>query len=650
MLTANFVADTIAPVMRSATVDMDAGTITIVFDETVKADSLRAETITVQSDAIGTVKHTLQGPGTNLNTENSPTIVVQIIDSDLNAIKLKEMLTTLGDSYVYLAEGTVTDTSVAATISDAHGDDALAPYTVDSTPPVLSEFSFDLTTKALILTFDEVVKAVSIDETKIILWSHASQEAAAALGETRTFHTLKEVTVVSQNGLALSDGDLDGIKAIENLYVGPTSAYLAITELAVTDMAVPAQKVTPVLGTNAKIADRFKADNIRPKIIQVDLNMETELLTIYFSETVDSSRVVYEGITLQKGANVGSAVGGHVSLTGGERTHTTDLTSLQIKLATADLNRMKTAKIGMDQASSYLVMTAASLKDMAGLDLIPREDGFAGDGGPLRVTVYDGDETDPVLTKCALNLNDETLTLSFSETVDASSIQVQHITLAENQANANTKYSLRAPSSTTSNDGPEIVVDIALVDMNEIKRLSEHGGLATKTGEASTVYCSVSTLFINDVFENPVAVRDASDGLPSVNFVADSTPPTLSSFTYDVNQVVSENTVQVATSALFFKFSETVKFSTYAPTPVTIQKANTVAGAGSSVTLQGDFAAVSVQSGTTLSFKLLRSDTNATKAIADLATDKENTFVTITSGFVEDMYGNPIVSVDNGAA
>jgi len=652
LLTSDFIADTIPPVMRSASIDMNLGTLTIVFDETVKADSLEAGTITVQSDAAGTVKHTLLGPGTNINTDNSPTIVVQMVVSDLNAIKLKDMLTVIGDSYVYLAPGTVTDTSVAATLAVAHGDDA-ANFARDATDPVLSEFSFDLTTKSLVLTFDEVVKADSLEETEITLWSHASQQAADTLGETRRSHTLAEVDVDSSNGLTitliLSDGDLDTIKAIENLYVGPTSAYLSLTALAATDMAVPPNTVKPIFESNAKVADRFKSDNIQPRVTQVDLDMTTELLTIYFSETVDSSSVLYQGITLQKSANVGSTIDGHVTLSGGTRTHTTDIPSLQIKLTNDDLNKMKSAKIGMDKDSSYLVMTAASIKDMAGLDLIPREDGVVGDGGALQVTDYARDSTDPVLTSCALDLDAETFTLGFSETVDAGSILVQHFTLAQDQLGVQTTYSLHAPSGTSSADGPEIVVDISLSDLNEIKRLSELG-LATKGGAETSVFCSISTLFIDDVFENHIEARDVGNGLPSINFGQDNTPPTLLSFSLDMNQVVSENTVQVATATILLKFSETVKFSTYEPTAITIQKDRTVTGIDSSVTLSGEFASVSTQSGTTLSFKLLRDDANAIKKIADLATSFSDTFITLTSNFVDDMSGNSIRPEDNGAA
>jgi hypothetical protein len=648
LINANFLEDTIPPVMRSASVDMNVGTLTIVFDETVKADSLDASTITVQLDAAGTVSHTLQGPGTNLNVQNSPTIVVKIEDADLNAIKLKAMLTKLEDSYVYLAEGTVTDTSVAATESDAHGDAAIA-FKVDETPPALTAFSFDLTTKSLILSFDEVVKASSVVETEITLWSHENDAAAENLGETRTSYTLVDVTVNSPNGLelelVLSDEDLDAIKAITNLFISPGSSYMSFNEDVVTDMAVPANKVTPVLDTSAERASAFKADNLQPAVESFDLDMTAELLTIYFSETVDSDSVVFPAITLQKSATVGTSAHGHVSLTGGKVTHTTDIPSLQIKLSTADVNRLKTAKIGMDTSSTYLTMTAAAVTDMAGLDLIPREDG----NNAVQVDQYNRDNTDPVLQKCALDLTNEELTLSFSETVDASSIIVSHITLAQDAGGIGTTYSLHSPSGTSSEDGPEIVVDISLTDLNEIKRLNEHG-LATIEDEAASVYCSVSVEFINDVFENPVVVRELSDGLPSTDFVTDGVAPKLKSFTLDMNQVISENTVQVATATLLMKFSETVKFNSYDPKFLTIQKAETVSGTGSSVTLTGQFSSVSTQSGTQLAFKMLRADANAIKLVADMATGEDDTYLTLDSSFVTDMYNNPIESVDNGAA
>lgn len=193
------------------------------------------------------------------------------------------------------------------------------------------------------------------------------------------------------------------------------------------------------------------------------------------------------------------------------------------------------------------------------------------------------------------------------------------------------------------------VVDISLSDLNEIKRLSELG-LATKGGAETSVFCSISTLFIDDVFENHIEARDVGNGLPSINFGQDNTPPTLLSFSLDMNQVVSENTVQVATATILLKFSETVKFSTYEPTAITIQKDRTVTGIDSSVTLSGEFASVSTQSGTTLSFKLLRDDANAIKKIADLATSFSDTFITLTSNFVDDMSGNSIRPEDNGAA
>merc|ERR1712127_139329 len=47
---------------------------------------------------------------------------------------------------------------------------------------------------------------------------------------------------------------------------------------------------------------------------------------------------------------------------------------------------------------------------------------------------------------------------------------------------------------------------------------------------------------------------------------------------------------------------------------------------------------------------MLRVDANAIKFVVDMATGEADTFLTLSSAFVTDMYQNPITSVDNGAA
>jgi hypothetical protein len=652
-----FVADTVAPVMRSVDVDMDAGTLTITFDETVNTDSFDATTITVTNQAED-VTHTLVGGSVIVGTDGiwSPTVVIELVDTDLadirltdlNEIKLKTMLTKLSDSYVHLAEGTFTDTSVAAT-ANVFGTKAANAFNVDGTSPNLKEFSFDLTESELTLTFDEVVDANKITATAITFWSHASDQDATDLGVTRSSHTILSADILSSNGLRitldLSKADSDILKTKTDLFVNEDSSYLTITPAGVYDMAVPGNNVVEIISTDALKASFFVNDKIHPVVTGFDLDMDSELLKIYFSETVDSSSIVYTAITLQQTSSVGTTADQKVTLSTGSVTHVTDLTSVEIKLVDADLNKLKTRKIGMNKGSTYLTMSSAAIIDMARLEVVARVDSVDAE----QVGEYTPDGTDPELESCTLDITAETFTLTFSETVDASSVIVAGFSLAQDAAGAQNLYALHAPSATTHplSDSPIVVVGLSLTDMNEIKRLSELG----LANDAASVWCSVESSFITDVFDNDVVAIASNSALASTNFNTDNTAPTLNDFDLDMNVVVNENNLLIATATLLFRFSETVLYSSYKPGEVTIQKASAVANDGSSsVTLQGKFEDVTTQSGTTISFKLLNTDTNAIKAISDLASEAGNSFVSFTSDFVTDMYNNPVTSIETHVA
>ena len=77
-------------------------------------------------------------------------------------------------------------------------------------------------------------------------------------------------------------------------------------------------------------------------------------------------------------------------------------------------------------------------------------------------------------------MNAPTLTLYFSETVNASTLNVNRIILqsASRFANASQYYTLTTDlypggSSTVSDNGPQIVIDIGSVDSNRIKFLTD---------------------------------------------------------------------------------------------------------------------------------------------------------------------------------
>ncbi len=85
------------------------------------------------------------------------------------------------------------------------------------------------------------------------------------------------------------------------------------------------------------------------------------------------------------------------------------------------------------------------------------------------------DDIAPILTNFSLDVNDSSLTLTFSEPVSAESLKVSGISL---QANVTMSASYRLTSSSTSStNGNEILISLSDFDLNQIKFNSLAGAL-----------------------------------------------------------------------------------------------------------------------------------------------------------------------------
>merc|ERR1711871_1228760 len=146
--------------------------------------------------------------------------------------------------------------------------------------------------------------------------------------------------------------------------------------------------------------------------------MTAETITFVFPETMDvnQTNVDFTAITLMNSAD------GAESHTLGDGSVLTqiDSTTIKCKLKLADLNILKTKKIGRDKASTWLHIQAAAFRDQEALQVVPET---------KNVDNYIADQTDPELEGFDLDLTAETLTLFFSETVSFSSTAVGEITL-----------------------------------------------------------------------------------------------------------------------------------------------------------------------------------------------------------------------------
>jgi hypothetical protein len=382
-------------------------------------------------------------------------------------------------------------------------------------------------------------------------------------------------------------------------------------------------------------ASDFTDDSIRPSVTSFDLDMTAEVLVISFSETVDYTTAHLLAISLSNSEDVApSNTFASVQLSDGVVLNEDHSQALRIKLDLADLNKMKSFQIGVSKETTYLAVTALAVKDMAGNQLVA----LTNVPNAMPVTVYEGDTTPPILLSCALNLAAETLTMKFSETVSSSSLNVGNLRIQEHKvSNEETNsFTFQSESDTDDDDGPIVVIDISLVDLNEIKRLSEWGLALSE----SSVWC-YGTAFITDVFINDVVTVNKNDAVASDAYGVDNINPQLLSFDLEMNHTIVEDRLAVGTALLRLSFSETVQFESYVPTELTLLGAPN-GDPALDVTLTGYYQNVTTTSGTTVAFKLMRSDANAIKRIADLGTNSEDTFVGITNAFIKDMFGNSV--------
>jgi len=289
-------------------------------------------------------------------------------------------------------------------------------------------------------------------------------------------------------------------------------------------------------------------------------------------------------------------------------------------------------------------VTSALIQDMNALSVMPVNEVTGSVASAMPVTSYATDSSPPLLLNCSLNMQDHELVLSFSETIDASTLAVDSLTVQQHASASGAAYTLTSLSGTgakavAAGDRPTVIVDLSVTDMNAIKKLAS-SGLALN---ASSTYCSHTRGLINDVFGRRVLARANSDALLAENYTPDTTAPNLVSFDLNMNEYITENHVAVASASLLFVFDETIDLSTYRADHVTLQGAPNATG--DSLQLSGSFETVTTHDGTSIAFTLLRNDTNAIKAIEALATSGSNTFVVLPETMVTDMYGNALTPV-----
>eukprot|EP00912_Choanoflagellata_sp_UC4_P001172 UC4_evm1s733 len=583
----NVIPDTEAPSLTNYDIDMNTGTIKLSFSETVELSTLRIDDLSfVSSDLSAPVNLTsardcsrencTEGTVVVQNQEvRSDLVVLNLGAADLDAIKLLvDLCTVKENSNLYALHGFVKDTSL-------HGqNNALAVvgrqpniFIPDTSAPELIGLDLDMNSGGkLTLSFSEVVKAESIDLTRLSLRSYQGTEAHTFYGPQHVATSPMEMSTRKLSKIAgdnahtiiveLGIDDMNQIKKFSPLGTKKTESLLYVSPGVARDMANNLHNTSEKLSAN-----EFQKDITRPVVLRADLDMNKGVVSLEFSETVNPESFQFgevgemflsikgsSPITSSSGSDtdLGSGSGfdvvkpSHIKLIGDVMINELGPKML-IKLNDDSLNRVKADEsVGTKHDDSIIVVESQLISDTSeGKNKVVEKE--------IKVQNYTPDTTSPKLLEFSVNMNSSLLTLHFNEVVDPKTFNPSGFVLRGNQSES---FHLRN-SVLQSDSGNEASTYIyVLMTRNESNEIKKKENLFVSKETSSL---DISESAIKDMADQ--AVAPSTMPIMALEFFDDKTRPTFTGFSFDADKGV-----------LVIEFYETVDVSSINQGHITLQR------------------------------------------------------------------------------
>ena len=626
LMVANIIEDVTEPQIVSFDLDMNNGVLTIIFSETVDEDRLNTSRLWLQSEEFITNISVVYQLQDQQSIEWNLTIArITLLQSDLNAIKLLEDLAVSNDTvYLRFINTTVFDinNNALSPLNNATQGLAIDVFTPDTTQPELTAFSLDMNEGLLDLTFSEPVQSSSIDFTTITLQSSANSSTHDSL----LYYTLTNGTVLSTNGLVIMT-ELDFIDFV-NIQSRPMEAtfngntYISLANGTALDIVLNPSSNISIEDAMLIEVDGYRRDETSPVLDTFSVNVDVGVISLTFSEAINASTVNPLNFIIQREQDDRN-LQPDIRLTGSS-VSIDNWYIINLTLTFDLLNSIKLEAVNyllVNESTSYISISSDSALDMVNRAVEPVNELNA-----IPASGYTPDTTEPVLESFNLTIVDSgNLTLCFSEPVRYDSFNATNIEFHNaNHTNLSTEtVLLTGGNPMTMENGLNLVFMLSTDDLNTIKRMLD---LVT---DDNNTYIYLYTGAVVDMYFNDIDLQDGYT-VPVNSFVPDNTNPSLDAFELDMN-----------TGVLTLNFSETVNSSTFDVTGVTLQSSESRALYEFTLT-DGEH---STTDDPTITINLTVSDLNEIKRIRGLATDVDNTYISLTSDVVYDTSGFSLTEI-----
>ena len=348
----------------------------------------------------------------------------------------------------------------------------------------------------------------------------------------------------SNTFVSFTNHDLNELKKKVGQADSRNTTFISAAMSAVQDLSN--NDLHSVPSSSAIRSSIFVADVSAPRLLDFDLQLDAEVLTLFFSETVNVSSFDAFGVTVQSARSKSATA---YQLTGGIIT-TPNGPIIKLNLSEVDKNEIKDlTDLAVDADSTFLSIERLAVKDMSGNRVAEIEIEDA-----KKVRSYNNDTTPPRLLFFDVNLNDGTMTLSFDKTVDASEFLVNDITVrTSGDLNTSTAFVL-STSTVPAADKADIVVRFSRADLNKIKRLQ----ICTSQFDC---YITYSPSLVVDMVQLPLVASVNGTTVSVRNYTPDKAKPKLDIFAeFDLQRGVMK-----------LEFTETVNASSLNTTALYLQ-------------------------------------------------------------------------------
>ena len=422
----NFVGDMDGPILFSFLLNYINNQLLLMFNQPVLVTSFNFTQISFSSMAMpgmGDETYYLTGGEiVNIDPNFIGLMDVIIALNEQDATNLKSSLTLATDvnnTFISLTNDTVSNTFGERNMPIFR----LRAANIVSDPTIprleLSSFTLDMNIGVIRLSFSDVVRSSTFNPMAIVL------QPSAFSNEEERFQLSFDSTSMSPDGffllVNLSAADLNTLKSFPGLATDINSTYLTIRASAIED--VFETDIIAITNGAAIQANDYQEDVIPPMLYNFTLDLNDGQITMTFSESVNISTLQIGNIFLQSESNRTSADVWYVS-SNNTIVEITSPTEVRLTLTLDNLNELKQLiNVGTNVNNTYIVISENGVFDFA-------ENGY-NDSMPLMAAMVIPDILPPELLRFDLNLNNGMLILSFCETVNASSIDIQSFSFQE---------------------------------------------------------------------------------------------------------------------------------------------------------------------------------------------------------------------------